>query len=144
MPISTVLDSGSHPLIKNPIKIWTDDIDEKAVEQLVNLSALPFVFKHIAVMPDVHVGMGSTIGSVVATRGAITPATVGVQCSWCDCDIALDETEHRCGGCPNAAAVIMHQFRHGSAVRVDVPLCTGCHPDAARFVLALAMAGGTR
>ncbi|MFB7289013.1 hypothetical protein [Actinacidiphila glaucinigra] len=75
---------------------------------------------------------------------AITPAAPGTQCSWCDCDIALNETEHRCKGCPNPAAVIMHQFRHGSPVRVDVPLCTGCHPDAARFVLALAQAGGTR
>jgi tRNA-splicing ligase RtcB len=49
------------------------------MEQLHNLAALPFVFKHIAVMPDCHLGMGATVGSVIATRGAIVPAAVGVD-----------------------------------------------------------------
>lgn len=64
-----------------PIKAWTDGVpvEESAMAQLLNLSAMPFVHKHIAVMPDVHWGMGSTIGSVIATKGAIIPAAVGVD-----------------------------------------------------------------
>lgn len=79
MPIKRVLSQADDFSIKKPIKIWTDDIDETSLEQLRMLGSLPFVFKHVAVMPDVHAGRGSTIGSVIATKGAITPATVGVD-----------------------------------------------------------------
>lgn len=64
---------------KVPIKIWTDDVESGAIVQLRNTANLPFVFKHIAVMPDVHQGIGATIGSVVATKNAICPACVGVD-----------------------------------------------------------------
>lgn len=66
---------------KVPVKIWSDlkDVEPSAVKQLQNTAALPFVFKHVAVMPDVHFGMGATVGSVVATKGAICPACVGVD-----------------------------------------------------------------
>lgn len=49
------------------------------MKQLVNIASLPFVFKHVAVMPDVHLGKGATVGSVVATQGAVIPAAVGVD-----------------------------------------------------------------
>jgi tRNA-splicing ligase RtcB len=62
-----------------PVKIWTKDVEPEAVVQLTNTARLPFVFKHVAAMPDVHFGMGATIGSVVATKGAICPAAVGVD-----------------------------------------------------------------
>lgn len=62
-----------------PIKIWTNDIEPEAIEQLSRLANLPFIHKHIAVMPDVHAGKGSTIGSVIATCGAIIPAAIGVD-----------------------------------------------------------------
>lgn len=62
-----------------PVKIWTDDIDEKSKEQLRNIASLPFVHHHVAAMPDVHLGIGATIGSVIATRKAIIPAAVGVD-----------------------------------------------------------------
>ena len=65
--------------IKVPIKIWTNEIDEASIQQLENVAKLPFVFHHIAAMPDVHVGMGATIGSVIATQGAVIPAAVGVD-----------------------------------------------------------------
>ena len=78
MPIEKILTRETHEEILSPIKIWTDDIDEASMNQLRQLGALPFVYKHIAVMPDVHAGKGSTIGSVIPTKGAITPATVGV------------------------------------------------------------------
>ncbi|MBQ49185.1 MAG: RNA-splicing ligase RtcB [Zetaproteobacteria bacterium] len=79
MPIEKILTRETHEDIRSPIKIWTDDIDEASMNQLRQLGALPFVYKHIAVMPDVHAGKGSTIGSVIPTKGAITPATVGVD-----------------------------------------------------------------
>jgi len=64
-----------------PIKHWTKGVqlEDKARKQLQNLASLPFIHKHIAAMPDVHWGMGATIGSVIATKGAIVPAAVGVD-----------------------------------------------------------------
>lgn len=54
-------------------------MDETAKAQLENVAKLPFIYKHLAVMPDVHVGKGATIGSVIATKGAIIPAACGVD-----------------------------------------------------------------
>ena len=62
-----------------PVKIWTDDIAPQAIEQLLNVAELPIVHGHIAAMPDVHKGIGATVGSVIPTRGAIIPAAVGVD-----------------------------------------------------------------
>jgi tRNA-splicing ligase RtcB len=64
-----------------PIKTWTKgvSIEPQAVAQLENVSKLPFIHHHVAAMPDVHWGMGATIGSVIATKGAIVPAAVGVD-----------------------------------------------------------------
>lgn len=64
-----------------PIKAWTKgvEVEEDAKKQLRKLAGLPFVYKHVAVMPDVHGGLGSTIGTVFATKGAIIPAAVGVD-----------------------------------------------------------------
>jgi tRNA-splicing ligase RtcB len=74
MPVHRVLTEG-----RVPVKIYTDDVAENAVRQLVNVSRLPFVHHHVAAMPDVHWGMGATIGSVIPTLGAIVPAAVGVD-----------------------------------------------------------------
>lgn len=64
-----------------PIKMWTHGVpvEEDAKRQLSNTARMPFIFKHLAVMPDVHLGKGSTIGSVIPTQGAIIPAAVGVD-----------------------------------------------------------------
>lgn len=64
---------------KVPIKIWAEEVEPQAIQQLKNTASLPFVFKHVAAMPDVHYGMGATVGSVVATKNAICPACVGVD-----------------------------------------------------------------
>ena len=63
------------------IKAWTKgvQVEDVAASQLQNMANMPFVYKHIAVMPDVHWGMGATIGSVIPTKGAIIPAAVGVD-----------------------------------------------------------------
>lgn len=64
-----------------PIKMWTQNVpvEEAAKQQLRNTAKLPFIHKWLAVMPDVHLGKGSTIGSVIPTKGAIIPAAVGVD-----------------------------------------------------------------
>jgi tRNA-splicing ligase RtcB len=54
-------------------------LEDAALKQLKNIAGLPFIHKHVAVMPDVHWGMGATVGSVIATKGAIIPAAVGVD-----------------------------------------------------------------
>lgn len=74
MPIKHVSTHSRHP-----VKIWTDDITDKARAQLKNLAELPFIHKHVAAMADVHLGVGATIGSVIATHKAIIPAAVGVD-----------------------------------------------------------------
>lgn len=68
-----------------PVKIWTDEVEPAAEQQLRNIADLPFIHKHIAVMPDVHLGKGATVGSVIATKDAIIPAAVGVDigCGMC-------------------------------------------------------------
>lgn len=64
-----------------PIKSWTRGVsfEDEAREQLKNISRMPFIHKHVAAMPDVHLGKGATIGSVVPTLGAVIPAAVGVD-----------------------------------------------------------------
>ncbi len=74
MPIQKRITKG-----KVPVNIYTNDIDHGAYEQLLKISQLPFIHSHIAAMPDVHLGMGATVGSVIPTRGAIIPAAVGVD-----------------------------------------------------------------
>lgn len=77
-----------------PIKIWTKDVEQEAMDQLKNIAALPFVFKHVAVMPDVHLGKGATVGSVVATKGAVVPAAVGVDIGCGMCAVKLKDSRH--------------------------------------------------
>ena len=68
-----------------PVKIWTNDVDEKAMEQIENLTTLPFLHHHLAIMPDVHAGMGMPIGGVLACEDAVIPNAVGVDigCGMC-------------------------------------------------------------
>ncbi len=62
-----------------PVKIFTRDVEEAALTQLGNIAQLQFIHSHVAVMPDVHAGIGATVGSVIPTKGAIIPAAVGVD-----------------------------------------------------------------
>src|SRR6266700_2836945 len=64
-----------------PVKAWTKGVplEDVARTQLLNAAQLPFVFRWIAAMPDVHWGIGATVGSVIPTKGAIIPAAVGVD-----------------------------------------------------------------
>jgi RNA-splicing ligase RtcB len=64
-----------------PVKAWTKGVplEDAARQQLLNVAQLPFIYKWVAAMPDVHWGIGATVGSVIPTRGAIIPAAVGVD-----------------------------------------------------------------
>src|SRR5437773_12539029 len=73
MPIRQIIEGG-----RVPVKVFTHDLEAHARAQLANVSQLPIVFRHVAAMPDVHAGIGATVGSVIPTRRAIIPAAVGV------------------------------------------------------------------
>jgi tRNA-splicing ligase RtcB (3'-phosphate/5'-hydroxy nucleic acid ligase) len=98
-----------------PIKAWVRGVplDEGAKRQLENTASLPFVYKWIAVMPDVHWGLGATVGSVVATKGAIVPAAVGVDIG---CGMAAARTTLRASDLPDD----LHAMR--SAIERAVPV----------------------
>jgi len=76
-----------------PIKLWLDDIEDGAMGQARNLANLPFVYKHIAVMPDAHFGYGMPIGGVIATEDVIIPNAVGVDigCGMCALKTSLTD-----------------------------------------------------
>lgn len=118
-----------------PIKIWTDDIDPEALQQLKNVSSLPFVHAHgVVAMPDVHVGIGATVGSVIATDTAVIPAAVGVDIG---CGINAVRLSLKATDLPDNLAPIRHQIER------DVPLGMGAggthkHKNMPKFDAELA------
>src|SRR5215210_8071328 len=74
MPVKQIIERGAVP-----VKIFTDDVEASARQQLVNLSQLPIIHHHVAAMPDVHAGIGATVGTVIATNKAVIPSAVGVD-----------------------------------------------------------------
>ena len=68
-----------------PVKIWTNNVEESAMRQIENLTTLPFLFHHLAIMPDVHAGKGMPIGGVLACKDVVIPNAVGVDigCGMC-------------------------------------------------------------
>lgn len=101
-----------------PIKGWVHGVplEEQAHRQLQNIAAIPFVGPWVAVMPDVHLGKGATVGSVVPTRGAIIPAAVGVDIG---CGMAAVRTTLRASDLPDNLA----QLR--SSIERSVPVGNG-------------------
>jgi tRNA-splicing ligase RtcB len=97
-----------------PIKAWVKGVpfDPKAAEQLRNTARLPFIYKWVAAMPDVHWGLGATVGSVVPTKGAIVPAAVGVDIG---CGMAALRTTLRASDLPES----LHAVR--TAIEKAVP-----------------------
>lgn len=88
-----------------PIKAWTRGvpIEDAAMKQLRNVASLPFIHSHVAVMPDVHWGMGATVGSVIPTLGAIIPAAVGVDIG---CGMMAVKTSIRAEHLPDSLAAL--------------------------------------
>lgn len=107
-----------------PIKIWTDFVEESALKQLKNLAKLPFIAKNgVACMPDVHAGIGSTVGSVIATSKAIIPAAVGVDIG---CGMNAVRTSLTAEDLPDSLAEIRHSIERG------VPLGPGAGHKSGR------------
>ena len=105
-----------------PVQVYTAEIEATARQQLVNISQLPIVHHHVAAMPDVHLGIGATVGSVIPTRSAIIPAAVGV-------DIG-------CGMIATRLSLTAQDIDEKSLTKVfnqisrDVPVGFGQHDDA--------------
>jgi len=101
-----------------PVKMWTQGVpvEDEARKQLANAARLPIVFKHIAAMPDVHLGIGATVGSVIPTLKAIIPAAVGVDIG---CGMMAAKTTLRAEDLPDnlgpLRSAIEKAVPHGSA-----------------------------
>jgi tRNA-splicing ligase RtcB len=113
MPIAQTLHKG-----RVPVHIYTDDIDHAALQQLLNIASLPIVHPHVAAMPDVHAGIGATVGSVIPTQSAIIPAAVGVDIG---CGMNAVRTTLTASQLPDNLA------RLRSAIEAAVPVGFGQH-----------------
>jgi tRNA-splicing ligase RtcB len=105
-----------------PIKAWTEGVpvEDEARRQLINVARLPFVFRHVAVMPDVHYGIGATVGAVIPTVGAIIPAAVGVDIG---CGMCAVRTSIRAEHLPDSLLDIR------LAIEAAVPVGFGMHKE---------------
>jgi tRNA-splicing ligase RtcB len=109
-----------------PVKIWTTDVDEASRQQLANIASLPFIHHHVVAMADVHLGIGATIGSVIATHQAIVPAAVGVDigCGMVACRLSLNARQLD----EKALRKVFEQISR------DVPVGKAQHEDAKALV----------
>ena len=106
-----------------PVKIWTNDVEESAMRQIENLTTLPFLHHHVAIMPDVHTGMGMPIGGVLACDGAVIPNAVGVDIG---CGMCAVKTNWKMEDLP--AHVIRKEIMKG--IRARIPLGMDHHKEA--------------
>ena len=118
MPFSTI--NGRNV----PIRLWapTNEIDSRVMAQLKNVAALPWVAHHVAVMPDVHAGKGATVGSVIAMRGAVAPAAVGVDIG---CGMSAVETSLRASELPDDLGKLRARIEQA------IPVGKNAHASAA-------------
>src|SRR5690349_16589790 len=102
------------------VQLWTElhEVESSALDQLKNLGALPWAFHHVAVMPDVHFGKGATVGSVIAMKGAVAPAAVGVDIG---CGMAAVRTSLRAADLPGDLG------RLRGAIEAAVPVGFAAH-----------------
>lgn len=98
-----------------PVKIWTDFVEDSAMRQIENLTTLPFLFHHLAIMPDVHTGMGMPIGGVLACKDAVIPNAVGVDIG---CGMCAVKTNWKVSNIP--AEVLRKEIMKG--IRNRIPL----------------------
>lgn len=108
-----------------PIRAWVRGVpvEEAARSQLQNIAALPFIHGHVAVMPDVHLGKGATVGSVIPTKGAIVPAAVGVDIG---CGMAAVMTSLTASQLPDSLSTVR------SAIESVVPVGQSSHVEPPR------------
>ncbi len=112
MPIRKIITKG-----QVPVKIYTDDVDSQALDQLLNVARLPFVRGHVAAMPDVHVGIGATIGSGIPTKGAIIPAAVGVDIG---CGMVATRLSLKASQLPDSLRPVRHVIEAAVPVGFDM------------------------
>lgn len=105
-----------------PVKLWTElnSVESQALDQLKNIAALPWVFKHVAVMADVHYGKGATVGSVIAMKGAISPAAVGVDIG---CGMGAVKTNLKASDLPESLKEIRFDIED------QIPVGFNSHPE---------------
>ena len=96
---------------------WASIIEDEALNQAKNTSSMPFVSPHLALMPDVHFGRGSTVGSVVPTKGAIMPACVGVDIG---CGMMAVKTSHKIKDLPE-----LNKQGIRESIQSQIPLSAG-------------------
>ena len=106
------------------VKIWTDYVEESAMRQIENLTTLPFLFHHLAIMPDVHTGMGMPIGGMLACENAVVPNAVGVDIG---CGMCAVKTNWKVADIPTD--VLRKQIMRG--IRKRIPLGMD-HPKEAQ------------
>ena len=131
MPIVQELNGG-----RVPVKVWTSDLEATARRQLENVAQLPIVHGHIAAMPDVHTGIGATVGSVIPTKRAIVPAAVGVDLG---CGMNAVQLSLKASDLPES----LRRIR--SAIEAAVPVGFDMHADkggGSRMKAAKAMQSG--
>ena len=106
-----------------PVKIWTNNVEESAMRQIENLTTLPFLFHPLAIMPDVHAGMGMPIGGVLACKDAVIPNAVGVDIG---CGMCAVKTNWKVAEIPTD--VLRKQIMRG--IRKRIPLGMDHHKEA--------------
>lgn len=114
-----------------PVKVWADNVEESAKDQIGHLSQLPFAFHHIAIMPDVHMGYGMPIGGVMATDGVVIPNAVGVDigCGMCAVEtsltsITVDDLKEIMGEIRKAVPVGFSHHKEAQDVSLMPPIST--------------------
>ena len=130
MPIARELTEG-----RVAVKVWARELEPTAQRQLENVAQLPIVHGHIAAMPDVHAGIGATVGSVIPTRAAIIPAAVGVDLG---CGMNAVRLTLAAGDLPDSLARIRGAIEAAVPVGFDQhsPRATGARAKAAKTLEA--------
>ena len=106
-----------------PVKIWTDNVESSAMQQIENLTTLPFLYHHLAIMPDVHTGMGMPIGGVLACVDAVIPNAVGVDIG---CGMCAVKTNYKVSSIPSD--LMRKSIMRG--IRERIPLGMEHHKEA--------------
>jgi tRNA-splicing ligase RtcB len=112
MPIAQEILGG-----RVPVKVWTADLEPQARKQLENVARLPIIHGHVAAMPDVHAGIGATVGSVIPTKGAVIPAAVGVDLG---CGVDAVQLTLTASDLPASLAKIRGAIEHAVPVGFDM------------------------
>lgn len=127
----------------NNVKMWVGDmeVEQAAVQQITNISALPILAGHIAIMPDVHMGKGATVGSVIPTRNAIIPAAVGVDIG---CGMCAVMTNLKAEDLPESLFALRNQIERDVPVGFNehakgIPAVSGPYADVLRKNLTKTM-----